>query len=258
MSCPKHDMHTHSCVACRHAHDDARFIHARIAELPAPALSAQRRAALAAEVMARADLHDDTHALANVWPRRIAIAGAIALAAAVALLVMPRDRPLSSRLTRIERVPAPIAVAPAPARSPVEAPVAVHEEITPVPVPAPHEEPPPRADDRRVDGARQVFGATTAKQGASVDRETLVEDAPLAAFRIGWEALRERRFTDAIAAFDRATDPAVAEDATFWAAIAAQRAGDIADARKRLDGFLTRFPDSPRADDARKAREVLR
>ena len=38
----------------------------------------------------------------------------------------------------------------------------------------------------------------------------------LAAFRDGWAALRAGRNTDAIAAFDRAIDPTVAEDALYW------------------------------------------
>src|SRR5207237_329098 len=47
----------------------------------------------------------------------------------------------------------------------------------------------------------------------------------IAAFRDGWIALREGRQREAIALFDRATDPSVAEEATYWAGIAAQRAG---------------------------------
>ncbi len=77
--------------------------------------------------------------------------------------------------------------------------------------------------------------------------------ASLAAFRTGWEALRADRYADAIAAFDTATDPVVAEDAAFWAAIAAERAHDDAAAARRLRGFLARFPNSPRADAARAA-----
>ena len=75
----------------------------------------------------------------------------------------------------------------------------------------------------------------------------------LEAFRAGWQALRAERYADAIAAFDVATDPVVAEDAAFWAAIAASRAGRDSDARHRFEAFLVRFPDSTRADDARAA-----
>ncbi|NVB84142.1 MAG: tetratricopeptide repeat protein, partial [Kofleriaceae bacterium] len=73
------------------------------------------------------------------------------------------------------------------------------------------------------------------------------------AFRAGWQALREARHTDAIEAFDRATDPAVAEDAAFWAAIACERAGRADDAATRLRAFVDRFPASPRLDAARAA-----
>ena len=77
--------------------------------------------------------------------------------------------------------------------------------------------------------------------------------APLAAaptpatdwFRIGWLALREHRDAEAIAAFDRATDPAIAEDAAFWAAYAAERSGD-GSARERFEHFLIAYPGSDR------------
>ncbi len=86
----------------------------------------------------------------------------------------------------------------------------------------------------------------TAAAGARVSLE---------AFRIGWEALRAQQHPQAIAAFDRATDPVVAEDAAFWAAIAAERAGDPDDAATRLRSFLDRFPTSPRTEAARAALE---
>jgi hypothetical protein len=77
----------------------------------------------------------------------------------------------------------------------------------------------------------------------------------LAAFRTGWEELRAHHHPQAIAAFDRATDPVVAEDAAFWAAIATERAGDSDGAATRLRAFLDRFPSSPRAEAARAALE---
>lgn len=76
--------------------------------------------------------------------------------------------------------------------------------------------------------------------------------AALGEFRAGWEALREGRARDAIAAFDRATDPVVAEDAAYWAAVAAERAG-ARDAARRFTAFVARFPDSPRVEAARRA-----
>ncbi len=77
----------------------------------------------------------------------------------------------------------------------------------------------------------------------------------LAAFRSGWEELRAHHFPQAIAAFDRATDPVVAEDAAFWAAIATERAGDLDGAAARLRSFLDQFPSSPRSETARAALE---
>jgi hypothetical protein len=70
-------------------------------------------------------------------------------------------------------------------------------------------------------------------------------------FRRGWIALRADDFATAIAAFDQANDPAIAEDAAFWGAIAQERAGATADARARFERFLTEFPTSIRADAAR-------
>jgi hypothetical protein len=77
----------------------------------------------------------------------------------------------------------------------------------------------------------------------------------MAAFRLGWEQLRAHHHAQAIAAFDRATDPVVAEDAAFWAAIASERAGDRDGAATRLRSFLDRFSASPRAEAARAALE---
>lgn len=73
------------------------------------------------------------------------------------------------------------------------------------------------------------------------------------AFRQGWEDLRAHHYPQAIAAFDRATDPVVAEDGAFWAAIASERAGDNDGAATRLRAFLERFPQSPRTEAAQAA-----
>ena len=249
--------HVDSCLACRRALAEQQRVREQLSALRTPALTGERRAMLAAEVMARADLHDDT----RVLPRRrgpIVVAGMALAAAAVAVLALrPEQRALSAPVAA--RTPIAVVQPPAPAPLPMPAPVpavepSVVKDVVPPP-PAPKDEP---ASPGRVDRARQVFGATTDSQRAAIDRDTIALESPVAAFRIGWEALRAQRHDDAIAAFDRATDPAVAEDAAFWAAIAAQRAGYIDDARKRLDAFLTRFPDSPRAGDAREARRVLR
>lgn len=90
---------------------------------------------------------------------------------------------------------------------------------------------------------------------ASRPADVPARSAAVDAFRIGWEALHAGRHADAIAAFDRATDPLVREDASYWAAVAAARAGDAQDARRRLRAFLAAFPSSPRAAEARAALE---
>jgi hypothetical protein len=72
-------------------------------------------------------------------------------------------------------------------------------------------------------------------------------------FRSGWAALRAGNLLAAVAAFDRARDPVVAEDAAYWAAVAAERAGDRADAARRFARFVELFPVSPHAETARGA-----
>ncbi|HEY0252818.1 MAG TPA: tetratricopeptide repeat protein [Kofleriaceae bacterium] len=76
-------------------------------------------------------------------------------------------------------------------------------------------------------------------------------EAALAAFRIGWRALHEGRNGDALAAFERASDPVVAEESAFWAAVAAQRAGNHEEAMQRFRVFLDAYPQSTRAEAAR-------
>ena len=99
---------------------------------------------------------------------------------------------------------------------------------------------------------------------ATADTRTVIADGDvwtppagpatsLAAFRAGWQALHAGRTAAALASFDLATDPVVAEDAAFWAAVAAQRLDDRSGARRRFRAFLAAFPQSPRADSARRA-----
>jgi TolA-binding protein len=74
----------------------------------------------------------------------------------------------------------------------------------------------------------------------------------MAAFQAGWAALRRGNFAIAIAEFDRARDPVIREEAAFWAAIAARRAGHRDAAHRRFVEFLENFPFSSRADAARR------
>jgi hypothetical protein len=64
------------------------------------------------------------------------------------------------------------------------------------------------------------------------------------AFRIGWLAFRAGRWRAAAAAFSRADDPVVIEDAAFWNAVAHLRAGDRLGARARFDAFVRAYPAS--------------
>jgi hypothetical protein len=81
--------------------------------------------------------------------------------------------------------------------------------------------------------------------------------AALAAFRAGWSALHDGRNADALAAFERASDPVIAEEAAFWAAVAAQRANDREGAAQRFRAFLDAYPQSTRAASARAALQQL-
>ncbi len=100
---------------------------------------------------------------------------------------------------------------------------------------------------------RQVLSTGEIWTPPSQPAEPTSPTASLDAFRTGWKALHAERYADAIAAFDRATDPVVLEDATFWAAIACERAGKPDEAARRLRSFIERFPASPRLDTARAA-----
>lgn len=73
------------------------------------------------------------------------------------------------------------------------------------------------------------------------------------AFQEGWAALRDGKNAEAIAAFDRAVDPIVAEDALYWGAIASERIEDTAGAKQRYELLLEQFPTSPRARKVKKA-----
>lgn len=98
-----------------------------------------------------------------------------------------------------------------------------------------------------VDGHKVIVEA-----GTVWERDDARDDA-LAAFRSGWTALRAGNNAAAIEAFDRATDPIVAEDATYWSAIASERAGDAESAVRRYRELLARFPTTTRASEANAA-----
>ena len=248
-------IHAETCPRCARITSDHAELVALARMLPSPRFSRERRAGLAAEVVASVV----PAARGRTMP---VIVGIAALAAVVALVVSRRHEP------------AVVAIAPAPAPRPI---------VTPLPVPEPAPRgvlATPEVITRRVEvtqvieavvripetvselvvktgvvASHQMFAPAKMRTATAIDRDewqpTLdPTGASLAAFRDGWEALRAGRNAAAIAAFDRATDPVVAEDATYWAAIAAQRADDRDDALRRLRAFLDRFPRSPRADYA--------
>jgi hypothetical protein len=105
-------------------------------------------------------------------------------------------------------------------------------------------------------GAARLVGPdqrVTLERGVVWTTKAPVTSQALASFRDAWVALRAGDNRNAIVLFDRATDASVAEEATYWSAVAAKRAGDEADAKQRFTDFLSRFPDSPYAAQARRA-----
>jgi TolA-binding protein len=298
-------VHARDCLRCRALLQQQRELISAVRSLAPSPLAPERRAALAAEVMARGDALD----VAPRWRGdRVMIAATIVAAAATLALVVASRR-------------APVRAPAAPALTSIDEPALDYtrrEHEAPVAAPQRADIVATGADFARVlDGGRDVVrlrdgevsvdatarepvtivvgdtrvriassrAKVVARRGVIVTthvfagtaqiasrgkfqvieagdvwmRESEVEARPsaasdsLAAFRTGWEELRAHHNPQAIAAFDRATDPVVAEDAAFWAAIATERAGDLDGAATRLRAFLDRFPGSTRADDARDA-----
>jgi hypothetical protein len=110
--------------------------------------------------------------------------------------------------------------------------------------PAKHVDAPPSAEPPPPEVPGEAIDPTPVVPTSSAERS-------LAEFRTGWTALRGGFNADAVAAFDRATDAVVAEDALFWAAVASERAGDREGALRRYRAFVDRFASSPRIEAAR-------
>jgi hypothetical protein len=270
-------LHAETCARCSLLLDEQREVAALLHAMPGRRLSSLRRDEIAAEVMARADdLSPPSHR------RHLAIAAGVLAAAAVLVLVM------WSRRGRDADAPGAPALA-ASETGEVSTRATTHEESVAPASEHPdsvvhvgdgtlHVE--PTAQGAIVgDGAQIALHAAradiTAKAGVIVaarvfagsveittgDRRIVIsageewtadpKTEALAAFRDGWQALRDGRNADAIAAFDRATDPVVAEDAAYWAAIAAERAGQTDEAHRRFAAFVAAFPQSPRVAAAR-------
>jgi hypothetical protein len=183
----------------------------------------------------------------------------------------PTHTPVAPSPTRLDEHAPPTPHTPAPrlderapmtTHTPAPSPTRIAVEHAPTPALSPTPEAPPAPSKTAPRPAAIVEHAPE----AGADSATATHDEPTgtrtpamsaAAFRVGWTALHAGRNADAVAAFDRATDDAVAEDAAYWGAVAAQRAGDATGAQHRFWKFLTRFPASPRAADARAALAAL-
>lgn len=283
--------HAASCAACARVLEDQRAMSRMLGALPAPALRPSQREAIAAEVMARADALPERAPRRLAATTAIAF-GALAAAAAAAFLVLrpaapgsevpPAPTPVASASPSIAPIvqaePAP---PPAPAAPRV---IALDREDQTIdtrasdPVRVVHGDTAIAVTDARVKvvtkrglieqvhvfaGSAQVtVGGTTfvVEQGVTWTRPEASPPAPerspkehsLAAFRSGWEKLRAGDNATAIAELDQATDEVVAEDAMYWAAVAAERLGR-ADARTRFERFVAAFPQSPRVDAAKAA-----
>ena len=118
-----------------------------------------------------------------------------------------------------------------------------------------------RARGGALQSVQVIVGAAvieTPARALQVDSRTmwLAPPSSVDVFGDAWISLREGRAAQAIASFDRVTDPAFVEEAAYWASIAAKRAGLGTEATRRLDEFLVRFPGSPRAANARALRDA--
>lgn len=308
------ELHAETCETCRAELAAMASVVELARRAPVPKLTADRRAMLAAMVMAESDTAPSAP---QVQPRRFArVAAVVALAAAAIVVVIvwpnrPAPSVASAPETAAPSSPRGTASSSAPRTAqPAPACVEAATETTPTPAPtAPADQvavatrPPqpttPLPDGRVTIDARnvapvRVAAGDTAVQIAASKVEVTARSGVVAMVRVfagsaeivhsgqrvvvvagdvwvrptgsvdamrtfeqGWRALRATRYREAIAAFDRANHPVIAEDAAYWAAIAAGRAGARADAESRLHRFMLQFPKSKRLDDARRQLEAL-
>lgn len=279
--------HAAACARCGAIVADGRAIRAALASLRAP--SPRRQAAMLAEVLAEAERVASPRRATPRGGWRIAVAAVVVAAmvtGAAAGVGAVRRRVAAQRSMAVEvlrpaatpprrlgaarataRAPgvsavtpmAPVAVAPVAVAPPVApvAPVAVVAPVAPVvaasadassPVAA-VVEPRRRASPERASPVAPVAASSVAAPSV----EASAPPSGVAAFRAGWEALRAGQPRVARAHFERADDPAVREDAAYWAAVASERAGERLEAARRFREFAQLYPASPRAADARAA-----
>ena len=268
------DPHLATCLDCRRRLAAERALCERVRAVPATEITMAQRRALGAEIMASAAMGTRQR---KRWP---IVAAAIVAAAACAL---PFLRPASVAATAIA-APSPTsdeavamratAIAQADAAPPpVEARVLTLDDGT-----LTLDTRGTREIDLHVGSARirvanasitvtarahaitsvqVVIGSAriengpqqvTVQRGATWTPSPTASQQAMATFRDGWIALRAGNYQEAIALFDRVTDPVAVEDAQFWAAIAARRSGDTQLAADRIKKFLERFPHSAYVD----------
>jgi len=283
--------HAAACARCAAIVADGRAIRAALASLRAP--SPRRQAAMLAEVLAEAERVAAPARRATPrggW--RIAAAAVVVAAmvtGAAAGVGAVRRRVAAQRSMAVEvlrpaaappgrvgaaRAPAraagvsavaptvPVAVAPPVAPAAAVAVVAPVAPVAPVaaasadaasPVAAVVEQRRRAAPERSSPRAPVAAPAVVVPSVVAPSVEASAPPSGVAAFRAGWEALRVGQPRVARAHFDRADDPAVREDAAYWAAVASERAGERLEAARRFRGFAQAYPRSPRAADARAA-----
>jgi hypothetical protein len=124
----------------------------------------------------------------------------------------------------------------APAAAPTAEPASPAPE-PPLPTPAPRRAPPPTPAlvAPPPDAGRPLLARSPARQ----------------AFDEGWRAIGANDFSAAALAFERAAaDPDLAEDASFWRAVALARGGRAVPAARAFEAFLAAHPDAARAGEA--------
>lgn len=227
--------HVDECLACRRALADEVALRELLQRTQTPRLDRAHRSALKAETMA---------AVGQVappvrWHRPVAVVALVAAAAAATLVV---SRPVSPETIAIDVALEAETVATSVrfvAREPAPPPAVIAAK--------PHE-----LAASRHHGVAVVVGSSGAIDRSAISRDELWQ-ADNEVFHTAWRALRDGRNREAIALFDRAEDPAVAEEASYWAAVAARRDGDCDEARRRFAAFLAQFPSSALAERARAA-----
>jgi hypothetical protein len=254
------ELHAETCDHCRAELAAMTEVGAFVRRAPVRVPTAERRARIAALVMASSDAAEPMRARALRSRLPMALVTITALAA-VAALVAWRAHPTPAEYAvawpQLPRVvsPPPVAQEIRPSVAPVIAP-------TPAPPVAHHiaPTPPARVTPHAATTTTRVFAGSQerTRDGQLTRDQVTLEPGPIVArvveptaFERGWTALREGRFADAIAAFDQVNNVAVTEDAAYWAAIASARSGDHSDAARRLSAFVAKFPTSARLAEAR-------